>query len=130
MLALLFVDLDRFKSVNDRLGHEPGDRALLELGRRLRQAVRDTDMVARWAGDEFVVLLDGVAGQAAAERVRGDLEACLRRPLEVSAGQPAIVVGGSVGMAQYPRDAADLQGLIRVADEDIYRRKPQAPLRG
>lgn len=129
MLALLFVDLDRFKSVNDRFGHEAGDRALLELGRRLRQAVRDTDMVARWAGDEFVVLLDGVAGQPAAERVRGDLEANLRRPLEVSAGQPAIVVGGSVGMALYPRDAADLQGLIRVADEDMYRRKPRAPLR-
>jgi diguanylate cyclase (GGDEF)-like protein len=124
MIGLLFVDLDRFKSVNDRFGHAAGDQVLLEMGRRLRSVVRDTDMVARWAGDEFVVLLDGVADASAPERVRADLEDCLRTPITVGQSETSIVVGGTVGLAIYPDQATDPQTLIRVADEDMYKRKP------
>ena len=124
LLALLFVDLDRFKGVNDRFGHEAGDQVLLTMGRRLRQTVRDTDMVARWAGDEFIVLLDGVTDPAAPERVRGQIEDCLREPVQAGEGREPVVLGGTVGMALYPQDATEPAELIRVADEDMYRRKP------
>ncbi len=124
MLALLFVDLDRFKSVNDTYGHDAGDRVLLEMGRRLRHVVRDSDMVARWAGDEFVVLLDSVSDAAAPERVRSQIEDCLREPVAVTEHDDPVTLGGAVGMAMFPIDAADPQELIRVADEDMYRRKP------
>jgi diguanylate cyclase (GGDEF)-like protein len=124
MLALLFVDLDRFKGVNDRFGHEAGDQVLLVMAQRLRRAVRDSDMVARWAGDEFVVLLDGVTDPAAPERVRGQIEIGLREPVQVAQGHDAVVLGGSVGMALFPEGAADPAELIRMADEDMYRRKP------
>jgi len=124
MMALLFVDLDRFKTVNDRFGHEAGDRVLLVMGKRLHDTVRDSDMVARWAGDEFVVLLDGVRDPSAPERVRAQIEEGLRQPVSVAEGQEPVTLGGSVGMALYPQDADEPADLIRLADEDMYRRKP------
>jgi diguanylate cyclase (GGDEF)-like protein len=123
-LAVLFVDLDRFKTVNDRFGHEAGDTVLSTMGLRLRKSVRDHDMVARWAGDEFIVLVDSVPDMRVAEQVRAQLEAALREPVEVHPGQPGVVLGGSVGLALYLGDASEPADLIRAADSDMYRRKP------
>ena len=125
-LAVLFVDLDAFKAVNDRFGHAAGDKVLATLGARLRHGVRDTDMVARYAGDEFIVLLDGVVSAEAAEEVRQNLERALREPIEGMPDDALVTVGGSIGMALYPRDGDEAHNVIAAADQDMYRRKPGA----
>lgn len=122
LMVVLFVDLDGFKKVNDELGHDAGDVVLLELGQRLRRTVRDSDVVARWGGDEFVVLLDGVASTDAAGRIREQLRTQLRRPVSIE-GHGERLLGGTIGMAIFPDDAADADGLIRHADQDMYRLK-------
>jgi diguanylate cyclase (GGDEF)-like protein len=99
--AVLFVDLDGFKSVNDRFGHDAGDIVLAAVGARLRKGVRDTDMVARYAGDEFIVLLDGVLSEEAVDQVRQNLELELRLPIGGMPGDASVEVGGSIGAALY-----------------------------
>ncbi len=123
MLAVLFIDLDLFKSVNDRFGHDAGDRVLAVAGARLLSGVRDTDMVARYAGDEFLVLLDGVSSYEAAEQVRSQLERALSDPIDGMPGDASVSVGGSIGLAMYPRDGGEADRLIAAADKDMYRRK-------
>lgn len=122
-LAVLFVDLDGFKSVNDRFGHHVGDRVLTDMGQRLAGCVRAHDMVARWAGDEFVVLLDPIASAQDAQAVRTQVEARLREPMTLDGGEQLTVRGGSVGLAVYPDDAVTALELIQAADVDMYRRK-------
>lgn len=124
LVALLFVDLDRFKSINERHGHEAGDFVLLTLGRRLRQTVRDTDLVARWAGDEFVLLLDSVSSEESAQQVRDQVERVLRDPVELGPGRDAAELGGTVGLAIYPADATDPDALLQAAEDDMLQRKP------
>lgn len=121
--AVLFIDLNRFKQINDRHGHDMGDRVLQELAERLRQAVRAGDDVARYAGDEFLVVLDGVAQRSVAEQLRGALEQRLREPLRTLAGLDAEAAGAAIGLALYPHDARDADTLVQRADEDMYRRK-------
>ena len=126
--AVLFIDLNNFKRVNDRLGHEAGDRALVEVAARLRAATRVGDLVARYAGDEFVVLLDPVSGAEAAEAIRHHVDAVLREPLR-SLGDTAAtrdLSGAAVGLALYPQDGDDAEALIRRADHDMYARKRAA----
>lgn len=128
--AVLFVDLNDFKRVNDRFGHDAGDRALREVAARLRAAVRADDLVARFAGDEFVVLLNRVENRRDAESVRAQVEQALAEPLQTlqaidpqAAGRHR---GGACGLALFPDDASDLESLLKIADEDMYRRKPVA----
>lgn len=123
--AVLFIDFDRFKDINDRWGHEAGDAVLQELSQRLRAGVRVGDLVARYAGDEFVLLVEAVAGRADAEATRAHLEAALRQPLQSLARWTTDTQahGASIGVALYPQDAQDTEGLLRQADADMYRRK-------
>jgi diguanylate cyclase (GGDEF)-like protein len=127
LLALLFVDLDRFKLVNDHHGHDVGDFVLQTIGRRLRQTVRDTDMVARWSGDEFVLLLDGVDSRDNAQRVRDQVERVLRDPVELGPGRDGVELDGTVGLALSAADAFEPDLLIRAAEADMAQRKPQSP---
>ena len=122
-LAVLFIDLDGFKAVNDRFGHDAGDHVLAVIAARLLGGVRDTDMVARYAGDEFIVLLDGVASEPVAEQVRGHLEVALSEPIFGLPGDASVVVGASIGLALYPRDGDEAHGVVACADHDMYRRK-------
>lgn len=126
LLALLFVDLDRFDRVNARHGREAGDVVLQAIGRRLRQTVRDTDMVARWSGDEFLLLLDGVGSPENAERVRDQVERVLRDPVELGEGREAAELDGTAGLALSPGDASEPEALIRAAAQDMVLRKPVA----
>ncbi len=121
--AVLFIDLDRFKIVNDSLGHEAGDLLLKEVAARLRRCVRDGDVVARLGGDEFVVLLAGIAAvDAAAETARRVL-ASLHTPVKIRNHECRVT--GSVGIASYPDDARDATTLMKHADMAMYLAKEE-----
>jgi diguanylate cyclase (GGDEF)-like protein len=120
-VAVLFVDLDRFKPVNDILGHAVGDEVLRELAGRLRVALREEDTLARIGGDEFTVILEEVTRREDAVRVAERLLAAVTPPLEV-AGQE-VVVGASVGIALSHDDGDDAATLVKNADMAMYRAK-------
>jgi diguanylate cyclase (GGDEF)-like protein/PAS domain S-box-containing protein len=120
-LALLFVDLDRFKEVNDRYGHHVGDEVLREIAQRLARCVRASDTVARLGGDEFAVLLGELRSREAAEAVARKICLACLQPV-VRAGEK-IVVGASIGISLYPADGLEEATLIRNADGAMYRAK-------
>lgn len=120
-LAVGFIDLDRFKPINDELGHAAGDFVLREVASRIRRALRQTDTVARLGGDEFVALLTAVAGRDEAERALAKVAAAIREPIDF-AGR-AISVEASIGIGLYPQDASDGESLIRFSDQAMYRAK-------
>ncbi len=121
--ALMFVDLDDFKEVNDTLGHAAGDRLLAGVSARLRGVLRDSDVLARQGGDEFLVLLGDLSDDptAAAESVGGKLLAALLEPFVVAGTE--VRTGASIGISVYPDDAADTEALLRHADAAMYRAK-------
>ena len=120
-LALLFLDLDDFKSVNDSLGHGSGDRLLVELGTRVRGSVRAGDTVARFGGDEFIVLLDSVTGPEDAARVATKVLEAVRTPFRLDGHD--ISIGASVGVSVYPGDGTSPEELVKSADAAMYRDK-------
>jgi diguanylate cyclase (GGDEF)-like protein len=123
-LVLLMIDLDDFKIINDRLGHAAGDRALVEVGLRIRGQVREDEIAARFGGDEFVVVLNrGASGnewRVGAQRIMG----ALCKPMVVN--NQEVNIGASAGAAFYPADAADSDHLIHNADVALYRSKADA----
>jgi len=123
--GVLFVDINHFKKINDEFGHDIGDAVLQELARRLAAAVGTGDLVARFAGDEFLVLLDSVERREDAERVCETLEDLLRQPLEVLTGSTSLApaLGAAIGVAIYPEDGQDVDTLVRHADQAMYLRK-------
>ena len=116
--AVLFLDLDRFKVINDSLGHDAGDRLLVEIGNRLRKALRGSDVVARLGGDEFVVLLEDVARREDVETVARNLLTALNAPFNIFGHECHATA--SIGIAIYPADGADLQTLTKSADTAMY----------
>jgi diguanylate cyclase (GGDEF)-like protein/PAS domain S-box-containing protein len=120
-LAVLFVDLDGFKLVNDSLGHAAGDVVLEETAHRLRAAIRQGDTLARLHGDEFAILLPELHGANDAGALAQSLVAEIDRPFLV-AGR-TVVVGASIGISVFPQDATDAAGLVRAADVAMYRAK-------
>lgn len=120
-VAVLFIDLDRFKPVNDILGHAVGDLVLKDVAARLKRALREEDTLARIGGDEFTVILEDVARREDAVRVADRILAAVTPPIEV-AGQE-VVVGASVGIALSPDDGADAATLVKNADMAMYRAK-------
>ena len=119
--ALLMLDLDGFKEINDRLGHLAGDRLLRQVARRLREAVRDSDTVARTGGDEFVVLLTPAQNRADAEVIAGRVLGGVAAPTHI-AGH-AITVRASVGVAMFPQNGRDIDALTKAADQAMYAAK-------
>jgi len=120
-LALLFVDLDLFKRVNDSLGHDAGDRLLRVVAERIRRAVREADMLFRMGGDEFTVLLEDVRGPEEAAMVAGRMLEAIAEPLSLQLHE--ISVSASVGIALYPRDDTVGERLLKSADTAMYRAK-------
>ncbi|MGZ4989994.1 MAG: EAL domain-containing protein [Methylobacter sp.] len=121
-LALLFIDLDRFKEVNDSAGHEAGDRLLMQVAKRLNQCVRESDTLARLGGDEFTVILNNLSNNYDIENIAKTMLELLERPFSLAAGVDA-AISASIGIAMYPADGQDDATLIRYADAAMYRVK-------
>jgi len=120
-VAVLFLDLDNFKDINDTQGHDFGDRLLKEVAQRLSGCIRTTDTLARIGGDEFVVMLTSAGGQMTASATATRILESFRSPFDIE--DRRIYAGISIGIALYPDDASDLEGLMRSADTAMYQAK-------
>jgi diguanylate cyclase (GGDEF)-like protein/PAS domain S-box-containing protein len=120
-LAVMFIDLDHFKTINDRLGHTAGDELLIEMSRRLKNCIRDDDTVARLGGDEFTIILSELRHPEDAANVAEKILDAVQMPLSISS--VPIEVTASIGIALYPNDGADAESLLRNADSAMYRAK-------
>ncbi|MFT3717596.1 EAL domain-containing protein [Pseudorhodoferax sp.] len=127
MAAILFVDLDRFKHINDTLGHRAGDEVLRVMGQRLRDLCRDTDTVARWGGDEFVLILEDIGGPEGAAMAAAKIVDALSWDIALGAefNHRRLPSSGSVGVVLVPRDGTEAEDLLSKADMAMYRAKSQ-----
>ena len=118
--ALLFIDLNEFKQINDSCGHEVGDQLLQIAAERLRLSLRSLDIIGRPGGDEFVALVPDVTGEIA-DKLAIRLAKALEEPYEI--GSQTLQCAASIGLALYPENASTLTGLLREADQAMYRAK-------
>jgi len=123
LFALLFIDLDGFKKVNDTLGHEAGDNLLREVAKRLEQCVRESDTVARMGGDEFTIILSAIAQAEDAGQVAEKVIEALAAP--IFPGTLRCEIGASIGISLYPADGIERETLLTHADSAMYRIKEQ-----
>jgi diguanylate cyclase (GGDEF)-like protein len=120
-VALLFVDLDGFKLVNDNLGHRAGDQLLREVGLRIRQCIRESDIAARMGGDEFTVILSQIRSSDSALIVARKILARLYEPVRID--EKELFISSSIGIAVFPDDASEVEGLLQSADTALYKAK-------
>ncbi len=120
-LAVLYLDLDKFKTINDSFGHSGGDAVLCEFGRRLKACVRQSDTVGRLAGDEFVILLEGLQNEAECQLVAGKIIGAMEKPFDIDG--VARIVTTSVGVASALGPATSVDALLKLADDALYRAK-------
>ena len=120
-LALLFIDLDRFKEVNDTLGHDVGDILLIEAARRIKTCVREIDMVARLGGDEFTVILSELENKHSVERVTRQILHVLEQPFELEGNM--VYVSASIGITLCPDDSSNMMTILKHADQAMYKAK-------
>ncbi|MCP3675114.1 MAG: diguanylate cyclase, partial [Gammaproteobacteria bacterium] len=120
-LAVLFIDLDRFKNINDSLGHSAGDKLLIKVANVMKQTVRESDTIARFGGDEFAIILSPIYGPKNASRVASVLLEALSSPLDID-GYEAII-GASIGISMYPADGTVEEELVKNSDIAMYRAK-------
>ncbi|MBF0435995.1 MAG: EAL domain-containing protein [Magnetococcales bacterium] len=121
MLALLFIDLDKFKMINDTLGHGAGDDLLIQVASRLAQSIRKSDMVARLGGDEFTVILTQIANEESVAHLADNIIKVLTAPFILSGHEAAI--GASIGISLFPQDGKNTETLIKHADLAMYQAK-------
>ena len=121
MLGVLFIDLDRFKIINDTLGHNIGDEVLITVAKRLKKALRDSDFIARWGGDEFVVILENLSSSNDAANVAKNIIDTLKEPMNIDTHH--LITTASIGIAFYPENGKDVNTLIKHADSAMYQAK-------
>ena len=122
-LALLYIDLDKFKAVNDTLGHDVGDELLKSVAGRIRRRIRESDTVARLGGDEFTVILPKIPGREDAAVVAGKIIDALSAPFFLGGQKHEVRVGASIGIAVFPADTGDADALVKAADVAMYKAK-------
>jgi diguanylate cyclase (GGDEF)-like protein/PAS domain S-box-containing protein len=122
-MALLFIDLDRFKEINDTLGHDMGDILLMETSRRITSCVRESDTVARLGGDEFTVILSEISDTSNVERLAQCILKILAEPFQL--GDEVAYISASIGITLYPNDASSVEDLLKNADQAMYVAKNQ-----
>jgi len=120
-MAVLFMDLDYFKPINDELGHKWGDQALIEVGNRLQSCIRETDTLARIGGDEFSIILGDITSEQAACRIAEKIIACIQEPMLLN--NASYVLGISIGICIESSDYSDAETFIRLADDAMYQAK-------
>lgn len=123
LVALMFIDLDRFKVINDTLGHDVGDQLLMLMATRLKDSVRDGDTAARLGGDEFILLLHNVEGEGAAAQIAEKIIDLMSKPFKL--GDNEIFITVSIGVSLYPDNGSDRQSLLKFSDIAMYRAKSQ-----
>ncbi len=123
-IALFFIDLNDFKLVNDTHGHEVGDKLLSGVAANLRACLRNSDTIARFGGDEFVIIIEDIKSQEHIETVSKAIQAAINEPIVIHSAL-TITPKASIGMARYPEDATDPESLLKAADESMYRAKKQ-----
>lgn len=116
--ALMFIDLDRFKEINDKLGHDMGDALLVETARRISECVRESDTVARLGGDEFTVILSRIIDKSHVDKVVGNIVQKLSEPYSLLG--TAIESSASIGITLCPEDGSELEQLLKNADQAMY----------
>ncbi len=121
ILAVLFIDLDRFKVINDTLGHDIGDEVLITVAERLRKSLRESDFISRWGGDEFVVILENISSASEVAVVATNIIDSLKEPMEVQSHH--LISTASIGIALYPENGEDANTLIKHADSAMYLAK-------
>ena len=119
--AIIFIDLDNFKNINDSLGHEAGDKVLGEISRRLKGALREVDTVARHSGDEFTAVVNGINSSTGLSAIARKLAEALAAPLNIDGHE--MFVTASQGISVYPQDGRDVETLLKNADSAMYRAK-------
>jgi diguanylate cyclase (GGDEF)-like protein len=119
--VLLFIDLDKFKAVNDTFGHDAGDALLVMVAKRMRSELRDTDFIARMGGDEFTILLNNPE-RVPADVVTKRISEAIDQPFQID-GRTIDFVSASIGVKSFPKDAGTAGELIKAADGDMYREK-------
>jgi len=117
-LALLFIDLDRFKVINDTLGHDVGDKVLIEIAKRLQRTLRESDFISRWGGDEFVVILENTLTPSASAKIASHIITAIKEPIRVNSH--SLTTTASVGIALYPENGDDANTLLKHADSAMY----------
>jgi diguanylate cyclase (GGDEF)-like protein/PAS domain S-box-containing protein len=121
IVAVLFIDLDDFKKINDTLGHEAGDEILISLAKRIQKKTRESDTIARLGGDEFVVILDNIEHEQDIERTATNILSCCRESFRT--GKRNLILTVSIGIACYPKDGDNISQLLRNADTAMYKSK-------
>ena len=122
-VAVLFIDLDKFKTVNDTFGHHIGDELLCQVASRIQASVRESDVVARFGGDEFIVLLEGLGGQGDAERLAENIVSANLEPFSI--GPHSVMASASIGISMYPQHGTSAEELLREADQAMYSAKQE-----
>jgi len=121
LLAILFIDLDRFKVINDTLGHDIGDEVLITVAKRLNTTLRESDFISRWGGDEFVVILENLSQASEAAIIATNIINALKEPMLINTHH--LITTASIGIALYPDNAQDSNTLIKYADSAMYLAK-------
>jgi diguanylate cyclase (GGDEF)-like protein len=123
LLALMYVDVDNFKNINDSLGHGSGDQVLTVVAKRLRACTRSGDVVVRMGGDEFVIVATLLPDDAAVEAIASKVVAAMQAPIALHSG--TVQVSASIGVSLFPRDGVDVESLLKHADIALYQAKEQ-----
>ncbi|QOP46540.1 EAL domain-containing protein [Sulfurimonas paralvinellae] len=121
LMAILFIDLDRFKIINDTLGHDIGDKVLITVAERLKNTLRDSDFISRWGGDEFVVILENIVSASDTAIVATNLVEVLKEPMNIDGHH--LITTASIGIALFPENGEDTNTLIKHADSAMYQAK-------